>query len=30
MATAPEGWISTGTDDPVLVAAFEHWDERPG
>lgn len=27
MATAPEGWIPSGTDDPVLVAAFAHWSE---
>jgi hypothetical protein len=30
MAIAPEGWLPSGTDDPVLVAAFKHWNEGSG
>ena len=27
----PKGWIPTGPDDPVIIAAFEeHWPEKDG
>jgi hypothetical protein len=28
--SAPRGWLPEGTDDPILMRAFEHWPEPSG